>query len=51
MEPLYIVLGIILVIWIGIFSYMLYLDNEVKNLTNKVKQLESEKNNSEKGNN
>jgi len=46
MEPLYIVLGIILIVWIGIFSYMMYLDREVKNLNKKINQLEKEKINS-----
>lgn len=43
MEPLYIVLGIILIIWIGIFGYMMYLDREVKNLNKIVKNLENNK--------
>lgn len=42
MEPIYIVLIIILVIWTGIFGYMLYLDKEVKLLIKKVKKLEKE---------
>ena len=40
MEPIYVVLIIILIIWCGIFGYMLYIDKEVKNLTKKVKKLE-----------
>jgi len=36
MEDIYIVLSIVLIIWIGIFSYMMYLDKEVKNLKNKM---------------
>ena len=39
MEPIYVVLIIILIIWCGIFGYMLYLDKEVKNLSKKVKNL------------
>ncbi len=48
MEPIYVVLAIILIIWTGIFSYMMYLDKEVKNLNEKVKQLEKTGSNSEK---
>ena len=40
MEPIYVVLIIILIIWCGIFGYMLFLDKEVKNLTQKVNKLE-----------
>ena len=40
MEPVYVVLMIILIIWCGIFGYMLYIDKEVKNLLKKVKKLE-----------
>jgi CcmD family protein len=39
MEPIYVVLIIILIIWCGIFGYMLYIDKEVKNLLKKVKKL------------
>ena len=39
MEPIYVVLVIILVIWIGIFSYMFYLDKEVKRLSEKLRKL------------
>ncbi len=48
MEPIYVVLAIILIIWTGIFSYMMHLDKEVKNLKEKVKQLEKTGSNSEK---
>jgi len=40
MEPIYVVLFIILIIWIGIFGYMFYIDKEVKTLVKKVKKLE-----------
>ena len=40
MEPIYIVLIIILIIWVGIFGYMVYLDKEIKSLSNKLKKLE-----------
>ena len=40
MEPIYIVLTIILIIWVGIFGYMYYINNEVKSLVKKVKKLE-----------
>jgi CcmD family protein len=40
MESIYVVLSIILIIWIGIFGYMFYIDKEVKTLIKKVKKLE-----------
>lgn len=40
MEPIYVVLIIILIIWCGIFGYMFYIDKEVKNLTKKIKKME-----------
>lgn len=40
MEPIYLVMIIILVIWAGIFSYMLHLDKEVKKVSQKIKKLE-----------
>ena len=42
MEPIYVVLTIILIIWIGIFGYMLHIDKEVKSLVKKVNNLEKE---------
>ncbi len=42
MEPIYVVLSIILLIWIGIFGYMFYIDKEVKTLVKKVKKLEND---------
>ena len=42
MEPIYVVLSIILIIWIGIFGYMFYIDKEVKTLVKKVKKLEND---------
>jgi len=42
MEPIYVVLTIILIIWVGIFGYMFYINNEVKSLVKKVKKLEKE---------
>jgi CcmD family protein len=44
MEPIYIVLVIILVIWFGIFGYMFYLDKEVKRLSEKLKRLDQKDN-------
>jgi CcmD family protein len=41
MEPIYVVLIIILIIWCGIFGYMLYIDIEVKKLSKKIKKLEN----------
>jgi CcmD family protein len=32
MEPIYVVLVITIVIWVGIFSYMLHIDGQVKKL-------------------
>jgi len=40
MEPLYTVMIIILIIWCGIFGYMLHLDNQVKKLRKKVQNFE-----------
>jgi CcmD family protein len=40
MEPIYVVLIIILIIWVGIFGYMFYIDKEVSKLSKKVQQLE-----------
>ena len=40
MEPIYVVLIIILIIWCGIFGYLLYIDKEVKKLSEKLKKLE-----------
>ncbi len=40
MEPIYTVLVIILIIWIGIFGYMMYLDKEIKSLSKKLKKME-----------
>ena len=42
MEPIYVVLTIILIIWIGIFGYMFYINKEVKTLVKKVKKLEKD---------
>jgi CcmD family protein len=41
MEPIYVVLIIILIIWCGIFGYMYYLDKEVRKLSKKIKNLEN----------
>jgi CcmD family protein len=40
MEPIYVVLIIILIIWLGIFGYMFHIDREVTKLSNKIKKLE-----------
>jgi|LGVF01.1.fsa_nt_gb CcmD family protein len=40
MEPIYIVLVIVIVIWIGIFSYMLHLDKQVKVLKKIIEKIE-----------
>jgi CcmD family protein len=42
MEPIYVVLIIILIIWIGIFGYMIYLDKEVKKVSEKLTRIENE---------
>lgn len=44
MEPIYVVLIIILIIWAGIFGYMFYIDKEVKSLVKKVKKFEKDGN-------
>jgi len=41
MEPIYIVMIIILVIWAGIFGYMLHLDNQVKKISQRIKKVEN----------
>lgn len=41
MEPIYIVLFINLIIWAGIFAYMLGTDKKIKELSKKVEQRES----------
>jgi CcmD family protein len=43
MEPIYIVMIIILIIWLGIFGYLFYLDKEVRKLSEKIKQLDQNK--------
>jgi len=40
MEPIYIVLVIVVVIWIGIFCYMLHLDKQVKVLKKIIEKIE-----------
>jgi CcmD family protein len=40
MEPVYTVMIITLIVWFGIFGYMLYLDNQVKKLRKKVQNFE-----------
>jgi len=42
MDQIYVVLSIILIIWIGIFGYMFYINKEVKTLMKKVKKLEKD---------
>ena len=39
MDPIYIVLTIIMVIWIGIFVYMFHIDREVRRLKTKFDKL------------
>jgi len=41
MEPIYVVLIIILIIWIGIFGYMFYIDREVTKISKRIKKLET----------
>ena len=43
MEPIYTVLVIVVVIWVGIFAYMLHLDKEVKKIARKLEQLKNKK--------
>ena len=44
MEPIYTVLIIILIIWVGIFGYIFYLDKEVKKIARRLKKLENKGN-------
>jgi CcmD family protein len=41
MEPIYIVLVIVLVVWVGIFSYMLHIDKQVKDLKKMLKKFDN----------
>jgi CcmD family protein len=45
MEPIYTVLIIIVVIWIGVFGYLIHLDKEIKSLRKKFNNLEKNGNN------
>ena len=40
MEPIYIVLVIVLIVWIGIFGYMFNLDKQVKNIKKNLEKIE-----------
>ncbi len=40
MEPIYTVLIIILIIWIGIFGYIIHLDKEIRIINKKIKKIE-----------
>lgn len=42
MTPIYTVMMIIIIIWIGIFGYMLHIDSQIKKLRKKVQKLEKE---------
>ena len=46
MEPVYIVLIVIIIVWVGIFGYMLHLDREIKGLKKKLQRTEKEGNKS-----
>lgn len=43
MEPIYTVLIIIIVIWVGIFGYMFHLDREVKKISEKLDSFKTKK--------
>ena len=45
MEPIYTVLIIIVVIWIGVFGYLIHLDKEIKILRKKFNKIEKNGNN------
>jgi CcmD family protein len=45
MEPIYVVLIIIIIIWAGIFGYMLHLDKEIKNLRKKFDKIQKNERN------
>ena len=40
MEPIYVVLVIVLVIWIGIFIYMMHMDRQIKAIKKILKKFE-----------
>ncbi len=44
MQPIYVVLIINIIIWTGIFSYLLTTDKKIKTLKKKLDQLSNEKN-------
>jgi CcmD family protein len=37
MQPIYIVLLVVLIVWTGVFGYMFYLNREIKKLKEKMK--------------
>lgn len=41
MEPIYIVLVINLIIWAGIFTYIMGTDKKIRELTKKVEQIDA----------
>ena len=43
MQPIYVVFSINLIIWLGIFGFMISTDRKIKNLSDKLKRLENEK--------
>jgi len=45
MEPIYVVLVIVIVIWIGVFGYLLSLDRQIKLLKKALEKLEKTGNN------
>jgi CcmD family protein len=42
MTPIYTVMTIIIIIWIGIFSYMIHIDSQIKKLRKKLQNLEKD---------
>jgi len=44
MQPIYVVFGINLIIWLGIFGFMFSTDRKIKNLSDKLDRLERDTN-------
>jgi CcmD family protein len=38
MQPIYVVLIIVLIVWTGVFAYMFYLHREIKKLKGKIEE-------------
>jgi CcmD family protein len=38
MQPIYVVLVIVLIVWTGVFGYLFYLHGELKKIKEKIKE-------------